>query len=722
MARLGNPDYYYDLSGIGTRQLELPFWYEAEGEGLTAGEVFREMVGRVQGILGGVQVFRPLVQSDPKGMESSLEPSVNRGPATLVFDFQVLREFPNATPVADGKDLRRSDMVWSLLNKYVGGRKVLQSQLPVRQVRKGGSRVHVDFTTMELDLLGYAFYSSLRDLLEQKAEQLSKKENPSRGRNLLMFSDEEIERALELYRMYLAERLAAFELNIIRIKGLVSALKPFCQATENENRGLWWLRSLDIREDTIALRKFVEAVESIFTDAQFNEFKERVGQVDARAIEDFLRRLPQTVESHRVNTPLPLKELQQVAENHIRAEFGTGDITCLGAGEEGVVFTDGRLAYKYFHYWKARDRKERISFLQSLAGNLSGYKSLPDLLEVSRQGENVIAIYAYETGSIYDGGHLEELLTLLREAHQAGIACRNIHPDNLLVTASGLKLIDYGSDIVPVDDGEVEQMCRRAFLTYRFPFRSDLKGLMTESLTNPSVPELTGLDQFRRALDSRGLDDLYYRPMADLIAQGRYESILDYGRGDGRLTAELSSRGICAVGYDPDSDCISRCLEYQGGVTYGGQDLLEKLLSEKARFETVVCGRVLCTIADNSEFLAVLKDLRRLVSESGTVLIAVCNPFHLSTQATELWEKHLLDGYVYEDSFMYEKTVAVNGNRRNEVHCSYSTYRQAFSNAGFSVDSIIELEGTDTRNLLPASDHLVFRLTPGPVDGPGSPC
>ena len=114
---------------------------------------------------------------------------------------------------------------------------------------------------------------------------------------------------------------------------------------------------------------------------------------------------------------------------------------------------------KYLHYWKARDRKERIGFLQSLAGNLSGYKSLPDLLEVSRQGENVIAVYAYEAGRVYEGGHLEELQTLLREARQAGVACRNIHPDNLLVAASGLKLIDYGSDIVPVNNAEFEQMC-----------------------------------------------------------------------------------------------------------------------------------------------------------------------------------------------------------------------------------------------------------------------
>ena len=52
------------------------------------------------------------------------------------------------------------------------------------------------------------------------------------------------------------------------------------------------------------------------------------------------------------------------------------------------------------------------------------------------------------------------------------------------------------------------------------------------------------------------------------------------------------------------------------------------------------------------------------------------------------------------------------------MHRSDSTYRRAFINAGFHVDGVIELEGTDTGALLPSSDHLVFRLKPAPMDGP----
>ena len=183
------------------------------------------------------------------------------------------------------------------------------------------------------------------------------------------------------------------------------------------------------------------------------------------------------------------------------------------------MFTDGRLAYKYFHYWKAGDREERIAFpaiaggppvrVQDTAGPAGGQPA---------GGERRRGI------SLRDGQRLRGWPPGgPADPAQGNPPGRTLPAATFIRTISwsrpqGLRLIDYGSDLVPVDDSEFEQMCRRAFLTYRFPFRSDLKQLMTESLTNPRLPELTGLDQFRRALDARGLDELYYRPMADLVA------------------------------------------------------------------------------------------------------------------------------------------------------------------------------------------------------------
>ena len=717
LARRDCADYYYDLSGSGTAHLERPFWFNTGRETATAGEIFREVIGLLPGILSGVQVFRPLVQDEPGGMGSTLLPSTNRGPATLVFDLQTLRDFPNSVPGVNGVDLRRSDMVWSLLNRHAGGRDILQSRLPVRQVRKTSATVQMDFATMELDLLGFAFCSSLRDLLRQKSDRCQGKGKSPWGRGLLVFTDREIDDAVESCRKYLRQRLSAFESNFIRSMGLISALKPFCPAIPYRNPRPWWLELQDFSEDSARLGQFVIALESEFTDARIEEFKRCAGSFDYQVVRDFLRELPRIVDRYRMNTPLPKRELRQVAEAHVRDEFGADNLTCLGIGEEGVALTDGKLVYKYFHYWKPGDREERIGFLQSLVGRLSGFRTLADLLEVRRQGKRVVAVYPYKAGSKYEGGHLEELLALLKEAREAGIVCRNIHPDNLLATPSGLKLIDYGSDIVPYDSDEFGHMCRRAFLSYRFHFRSDLKILMTRALTDYNIPELAGFDHFKRALAPLSLDELYYEPMAGLIADERPDAVLDYVCGDGRLSEKLAGRSISVTGYDPDPDSIARCLEKPGSIPYGGAELLDKLLDGNARFDTIVCGRVLCTIADDAEFRRVLGDLRRLVSESGQVLISVCNPLHLSTNATELWTRHLPRHSRYENTFIYEKTIASSGSRRSEVHRSVASYRSAFTVAGFRIEEVVELDGTDTGHLLPASDHLVFRLIPQPVAG-----
>ena len=667
-------------------------------------------------------MFRPLARSEQDGAGGVAPSSINRGPATLVFDPQALREFPNPVPEVGGTDFRRSDMVWSLLNRYAGTRDVLQAQLPVRQIRNagpdGGSVQGSFFPTMEQDLLGYALYSSLPDLLEYRAAERQNTRGMPRGSRYLEFTDSEVRVAAENFRRYLADRLSSFEISFIRIMGLISALKPLCQVPAVGGQVPWWLERREFSNSVKDIRQFVAELESIYTDERLEEFKRRVTGIESTVIEDFLRELPETVERHRAGTPLPLDALQQAAAEYVRAEFATGPLTCLGTGEEAVVLTDGRLVYKYFHYWKERDRSERVAFLKSLAGGVSGYRSLPDLLEVREQGEHVVAVYPYEEGTTYEGGHLDGLLTLLRETRQAGIACHNIHPDNLLVTSSGLKFIDYGSDIVPWDEPEFEQMCRRAYLTYQLPFRSVLKRLMTESLTDVSLPELPGLDQFRRAVDPRGLQELYYRPLVNIIAAEGPDSVLDYGCGDGRLAEDLAAREIDTVGYDPDAGIISKCLERGGRTAYGSRQLLEMLLAESVKFDVVVCGRVLCTIADKAEFDGVLADLRRLVSDSGTVLVAVCNPFHLSTESTELWQKHLPAGFEYKDTFVYDKTVLASGNVRREMHRSYSTYRRAFAKARFHVESVTEFDGSGTEALLPSSDHLVFRLVPAPMDGP----
>ena len=608
--RLSRHDYYYDLSRTETDHLETPFWYEPSEDGMQVERVFGEMVSRLPEMMSGIQIFRPLVQTFQSDPVSRLVPSVNRGPSTLVFDLQALRDFPNTVPTIGGSDTRRSDMVWSLLNRFVGGCKIVQAPLPVRQVRRAIPDPGPDFHTLAQDIQGYALYSSLHDVLLEKAQERQRRGHPPHSRRLLDLDDADIERAIRLYGKYARERSRAFELSFIRVMGIISALRRFYDRDSSDGAGVWWLESPEHRAAVARLRRFVEVLESIYTDERLGAFRQCLTEVETAQVEQYLRTLPETVARYRSSTPLPIGELSEAAERYVRGQFGTGPLTYLGIGEEGVSLTDGRVVYKYFHYWKSRAKERQIVFLQSLAGTLTGYTTLPDIGSVHRNRDYVVAVYPYETGTRYEGGHLDQILTLLRECREAGLACRNIHPDNLLVTSSGLRLIDFGSDIVPYSEDDFERMCRRAFLTYRFHFRSDLKGLMTRSLSDAGLPELIGLEHFMNALNPRGMDELFYQPVMRLILGRHPDSLLDYGTGDGRLAERLSEAGVKVTAYDPDPAMIDRCRRYGSSVEYGSSELLNDLVARSTRFDAVVCSRVLCTVADPSEFDGVLRNLR----------------------------------------------------------------------------------------------------------------
>ena len=631
-----------------------------------------------------------------------------------MFDHQALRDFPNAVPKVDGKDTRRSDMIWSLLNRFAGGRDVLQSSLPVRQERNVAPDMDAAFSTLAQDIQGFAVCSAVRMMLERRKGRGRR----SGGRGFLDLDQEEIQMAMAAYRRSRAERLAAFSWNFARIAGLVSAISKFCVPGSDTERVPWWLSSTGHDEAAARLRKFWTTLKAVYTPERLADFQRQVTEIDDATIHEYFLNLGETAGRHRAMTALPVDRIRSEVESRLRWEFRVGPLDCLGVGEEGAIFTDGHLVYKYFHYWKPGTRDRKVEHLQSLVGRVSGYRTLPDIQEVRQWGEHVALVYTYEAGSPYVGGHLEDILSLMRECRAAGLACRNIHPDNLLVTPSGLKLIDIGADIVPYDGNEFEQMCRRALLTYRFHFRSDLKALMTRSLDEPDLPELVGLEQFRRAVDPRGVHELLHRPLAAMVTEHKPETVLDYGCGNGELAELLVSDGLNITAYDPDAGAVASCSKRGMAVECGGPAMLERLREDGVRYDAVVCSRVLCTIGDADEVEGVLADLRRLVSDQGQVWVAVCNPFYYGVATTELNTRPQHADREYHETFTYPKAVAPHGNVRVEVHRSLSTYRHAFAKAGLRIVAVRELDGADVCELRPASEHLVFELRPVSAEGP----
>jgi hypothetical protein len=209
------------------------------------------------------------------------------------------------------------------------------------------------------------------------------------------------------------------------------------------------------------------------------------------AIATAVAALEQWIEQERVAT----------AEHRIKGSFSLERIRLLGSGSESVVFTDECTVYKCIDYWKTRMPQHQLEFLQDQVGRWVNTPGLYELREILVDGPWVVLTYDYEASSPYEGGHEADLIRLLDGCSSVGIVCNNVHPKNLIFTPSGVKLIDYGSDIHPWTPLGFEHMARRAFLTCRHAAHPDLQSLMRSALSNDGLPEMVGYESFRERLD-----------------------------------------------------------------------------------------------------------------------------------------------------------------------------------------------------------------------------
>ncbi|MDD9811812.1 MAG: glycosyltransferase [Gammaproteobacteria bacterium] len=721
-ARRRNQNYYYDLSRRETSHLESPFWYEPAGA--TVGAVFAEMVGALPGILSGVQVFRPLVVDDSALVDpvAGALPSVHRGPTTFVFDPEALRDFPNAVPTMEDADLRRSDMVWCLLNRHAGGRRVVQAPLLVRQQRKAGDRdAGLDGDKLTADMRGYALYSCMRDVFERKVERRAHDSLPTHGPALLHFDRDDMILALGRFRKYLHERMNAFALSYFRILGLLKSFDRYINETRRAD--YWWLADEKYADAADTLRRFVTGTRRVYAAFDIDDFRRRIapGNDDMARVREYLNALPLIIERHRADCQLSAEQLFAQAADFIRREFETGELRRLGIGCEGVVLTDGEMTYKYFHERGRRNKRDRgafIAFLESQAGKWRGYATLYPIVQVRRRADETVLVYPFERGAPYAGGHLDGILQFLRECRAAGIVCNNVHPDNFIVVDGGLRLVDYGADIMPFTEDRFLRMCRRAFLMYRFHDWSDLRQVMRRALRDDDLPHLAGFAHFLRALAPQDEKAQLDRQLLDTVLAGAPAAVFDYGCGKGKLSEAMAGRGLQVTAYDIDDAVIRRCRSHGGTVRYldaaeffAPGDEQDKV---PAQFDAVVCSLVLCNIEAPGTFDAVLADLRRLVTERGRVIVAVCNPF-CTFAGDKLHRRHPPADAAYDSVFVYRKDMPATGRSRRDVHRPLHFYTRAFLRAGLVVEQVRETRGADAARLWPVSNFLVFDLRPAPL-------
>ena len=173
----------------------------------------------------------------------------------------------------------------------------------------------------------------------------------------------------------------------------------------------------------------------------------------------------------------------------------------LGAGQEGVVVSDGIQVVKYLDTWGREPALERT--LRRLMSRAST-PALPSVTGLLRVGEGLLVRTRFAPFRPFAGDAVpRDWAALLDGLRRTGVAATNLRPENLVWVGAHLRYIDLGRALVPWSGEEDRRMRERAFLTHRFHARPDLPELMRACRNAPGHPAFTDLERFLSSLDAR---------------------------------------------------------------------------------------------------------------------------------------------------------------------------------------------------------------------------
>jgi 2-polyprenyl-3-methyl-5-hydroxy-6-metoxy-1,4-benzoquinol methylase/GT2 family glycosyltransferase len=701
------PDYYYDLTLRHSQHLEVPIWFGSDPN-ITRIHKLSSMLENFPSVLSGVNPFRPIVSSIDQEMTETGIPV--RGGNALVFDMECLRTFPNIAPITDGIHFRRGDTIWALMNQEIGGRKVssrrkkvISVPLFVRQDRSNSVRSNLSLQTAFDDIYGASLVRALKEHLSNKKEKIGP---DASAHELLHFSDDEINLILSDFESKVKFRFDMMQMNSWRIRGLVDSIRKLMEE----------IKSSHAKEGEV-LQNYSSIVDGVLVKIE-NEFSlsnvvKCMGSLERakNELRGFLENLETYCVSYREKLPVHAsKEEIEDARRFVEEEFNVTQIALLGEGSEGLVFSNGVKAYKYFHHGTRHFEQGRLELIQRLLSSKSLPKHVLGIENIRVKQDRVVFVSPLVQGELYHGGCLSSILELMRECRTAGICLTNICPENLLVNNSQVKYIDVGTSIVEFSENYFDQMCKRAYLMYRWHFRKDLKSILTRSLKDNNLPELFGFKYFMTAVEVKDTHELVDPILIPLLEISNASEILDFGCGSGRVADQIAKLGKSVTAFDIDNRDFLSHSPHEKGVSFVDSIQLDELVAKGKKFDRIICNLVICTIEDDKEATDVLVKCKKLLSPDGFLIVGVCNPFGISTIESTSHVKQLSSNVSYKGKFLYRKQAKTTGHWRPDVHRPFSWYESVFRKVGLQIDKVEEIPSVDVPLLSPSSDFILFRL------------
>ena len=264
------PDYYYDLSRKHTGHLEMPHWLEPAVLGETVREAYSRLLAGALGLLSGNPLTRPIIASAPLDPLASAKDSVNRGGCTFILNHRSLSQTPNTITHVQGREARRSDMVWAIVNRYYRHMTIKAVGFPIHHVGRATGTPSLNVEKVQGEIVGSTLYAGMTEFLRTRPD------------HVLDFSPQERKEVRRLADHHLELRWRMLEQSFRRIAGLRDAIRQLARPEK--------------------LQDLLGYLDRWFTPESFDRIRFGVSKHDSSEVEDFLISLQRVADDFATTT------------------------------------------------------------------------------------------------------------------------------------------------------------------------------------------------------------------------------------------------------------------------------------------------------------------------------------------------------------------------------------------------------------------------------------